>query len=274
MTAIELHQPKTIEEKTQYAKLLADASLLPKQYQRQPGNVLLAIELGESLGIPPIQAINTVHVIEGKPSASAALISALVRRAGHTLRVKGDDQSATAHIVRNDDPDFTYEVTWTLDRAKTAGLLSGKNNWAKYPAAMLKARAVTEVARDACQEALMGVQYTPEELGAVVDQEGNPVEPVRPAPVRQPARQRQQPKPAPASTEPRDWYAELDQCESADDVKRVAADLKAVMGEVPEELKTTINSLWASFQEPAVEEVQGEVIADPETGEIQDEQVA
>ena len=165
----------SMNEKMQYAQALAQASLLPKQYQRNPGNVLLAVELGESLGIPPIQAINTVHVIEGKPSASSGLISALVRRAGHTLRVKGDDQSATAEIVRSDDPDFTYSVTWDMGRARNAGV-TGKDNWKKYPAAMLKARAITEVARDACQEALMGVQHTPEELGAVVDEEGNVVD--------------------------------------------------------------------------------------------------
>lgn len=165
----------SMNDKMQYAQALAQASLLPKQYQRNPGNVLLAVELGESLGIPPIQAINTVHVIEGKPSASSGLISALVRRAGHTLRVKGDDQSATAEIVRSDDPDFTYSVTWDMGRARNAGV-TGRDNWKKYPAAMLKARAITEVARDACQEALMGVQYTPEELGAVVDEEGNVVD--------------------------------------------------------------------------------------------------
>lgn len=165
----------SMNDKMQYAQALAQASLLPKQYQRNPGNVLLAVELGESLGIPPIQAINTVHVIEGKPSASSGLISALVRRAGHTLRVKGNDQAATAEIVRSDDPDFTYSVTWDMGRARNAGV-TGKDNWKKYPAAMLKARAITEVARDACQEALMGVQYTPEELGAVVDEEGNVVD--------------------------------------------------------------------------------------------------
>lgn len=174
-----------MNDKMNYAQALAQASLLPKQYQRNPGNVLLAVELGESLGIPPIQAINTVHVIEGKPSASAALISMLVRRAGHQLRIKGDDKSATAEIVRHDDPEFTYSVTWDMERARNAKV-TGKDNWSKYPAAMLKARAITEVARDACQEALMGVQCTPEELGATVDQDGNVVE------SRGPARQQSQ----------------------------------------------------------------------------------
>ena len=79
----------SMNDKMQYAQALAQASLLPKQYQRNPGNVLLAVELGESLGIPPIQAINTVHVIEGKPSASSGLISALVRPAGESALAAG-----------------------------------------------------------------------------------------------------------------------------------------------------------------------------------------
>lgn len=160
-------------DKIQYAKALAEASLLPRAYQKQPGNVLLAIEMGEALQLHPYVAIQSIHVIEGKPTASAALISALVRRAGHRLRVSGDDEKAVAVIVRADDPDFQYRSEWTIARAQKAGL-SGKGVWKTYPAAMLKARAITEVARDACQEALSGVQYTPEELGAQVDADGVP----------------------------------------------------------------------------------------------------
>lgn len=180
--------PATLDARIAFAKYLATADMLPKQYRDKPGNVLLAMEFGDSLGIPTVQAISTINVIDGKPSASAALISALVRRAGHRLRVSGDNTQATATIVRSDDPDFIYESVWTLDRAVTSGLVTLRDGkpfarssfgkplpWETYTAALLKARAITEVARDACQEALMGVQYTPEELGAVVDGDGNPV---------------------------------------------------------------------------------------------------
>jgi hypothetical protein len=153
-----------VPDRMRYAEALAQASLLPRAYQRQPANVLLALEYGAALGIAPMTAIQGIHVIEGKPSASAGLIGALVRKAGHRLRVTGDDTHAVAEIVRADDPDFTFRAEWTLDRAKAAGLL-GKGVWKSYPAAMLKARAITEVARDACPEALSGVSYTAEELG-------------------------------------------------------------------------------------------------------------
>ena len=181
---IEVHRPRpqalaaALPAKVQYAKALADSGLLPKQYQNWPANVLWAMEYGEMLGLSPMAAITGVHVIEGKPSASAGLISALVRRAGHKLRVTGDSKKATCQIVRADDPDFTFEVTWTLKRnsddnpsAEEAGLLN-KSTWKNYPAAMLKSRAITQCARDACEEALFGLHYTPEELGAEVDDDG------------------------------------------------------------------------------------------------------
>jgi hypothetical protein len=80
------------------------------------------------------------------------------------LRVTGDDTQAVAEIVRADDPEFVFRSEWTIARAQQAGL-TGKGTWKQYPAAMLKARAITEAARDACPEALAGVAYTPEELG-------------------------------------------------------------------------------------------------------------
>jgi hypothetical protein len=185
---------QSLDASVRFAQLLSDADLLPKQFVGKPANVLYAVEYGRTLGIAPVAAITGIHVIEGKPSASSGLIGGLVRQAGHKLRVRGNDREAVAQIVRADDPDWTYEVTWTLERAVQAGLCQIKDNkpwardrngkptaWEKYPAAMLKARAITEVARDACEDVLFGLHYTPEELGAVVNQDGEPVE----APVQQ-----------------------------------------------------------------------------------------
>ncbi|MDU7239828.1 hypothetical protein [Actinomyces sp.] len=162
------------------AEKLAGASLLPAQYQRQPANILLAIQTGAPLGFTAMQSIHGIHVIKGKPTMSADMTAAAVRRAGHKLRITGDDTHAVAVLIRSDDPEFEYRCEWTLDRAKKAGLL-GNDTWAKYPAAMLRARAITEVARAGASEALYGVVYTPEELGAEVDEDGAVID-VEPAP--------------------------------------------------------------------------------------------
>ena len=169
----------SLPAKIAYAQALADSGSCPPPTAASPRNVLYAIEYGDMLGLSPMAAITGVHIIEGKPSASAGLISALVRRAGHKLRVTGDGKRPPARSSAADDPDFTFEVTWTLQRnddgnpsAAEAGLLN-KNTWKNYPAAMLKSRAITQCARDACEEALFGLHYTPEELGAEVDEDGN-----------------------------------------------------------------------------------------------------
>lgn len=180
-------QASALPAKIQYARALADSGLLPTSYRSQPANVLWAMEYGDMLGLAPMAAMTGVHVIEGKPTASAGLISALVRRAGHKLRVRGDAESATCEIVRADDPEYTFAVTFTMDDAKRANL-TGKPVWRQYGPSMLKARAITQCARDACEEALFGLHYTAEELGAEVDEDGDVVaEAVPGAPLSQPS---------------------------------------------------------------------------------------
>lgn len=165
---IALQQPAmTFAEQMQYAKTVCQGSLVPSAYRGQPANVLIAMDFGRSMGLSPAESLYRITVISGRPSASAELIAANVRRAGHRLRVKKDDKArkVTCEIVRRDDPDFTFTATWDMAKAQQANL-SNKENWRKYPMAMLTARSITECARDACPEALYGVVYTGEELGA------------------------------------------------------------------------------------------------------------
>lgn len=256
------HQPTaSLPDMVRYAEHLAEANLLPRQYQQRPANVLYAMEYGRTLGITPLAAITGIHVIEGKPSASAALISGLVRQAGHKLRVRGDDKQAWAQIIRSDDPDYDgYQVTWTIDRAKQAGL-AGKDVWKKYPAAMLKARAITEVARDACEEVLFGLHYTPEELGANVDEDGVPMS----APVQQ-LRPVQQGETDPWATVPvREFLREALDAPDADTVRQIWQDAKA-HGSRPEYLAqiADVGRKKASAPAPEPEVVEGVVVEDVE----------
>jgi hypothetical protein len=175
MSEVARVEGNTLTTKMQYSQAMAGSSLLPGDYRGKPANLLFALEYADALGIAPIHAITSIHVISGKPSASADLIAASVRRAGHKLRITGDGTRAVAQIIRADDPDFTYEAVWDKDKAQKAGLW-GTGNWAKYPAAMLRSRAITEVARMGASDALFGVIYTPEELGANVDADGAPVD--------------------------------------------------------------------------------------------------
>lgn len=157
--------PTSTGNKVEYAKTLAVSNLLPKAYQNNPANLLFAIEFAEALGMKPIHAITSVHVINGKPSASADLIGTMVRRAGHRLRVTGDDTFAEAVLIRKDDPDFEFKSRWDLSKAKQAGL--NTPTWKNYPGAMLRSRAITEVCRAGAPDAMHGIQYSTEELESI-----------------------------------------------------------------------------------------------------------
>ena len=265
---------QSLDSQVRFAQLLADADLLPKQFVGRPANVLYAVEYGRTLGIAPVAAITGIHVIEGKPSASSGLIGALVRRAGHKLRVKSDGgRTATAQIIRSDDPDFVYEATWTLERAEQAGLCQIKNGkpfardskgrptaWEKYPAAMLKARAITEVARDACEDVLFGLHYTPEELGAVVDQDGEPVEaPVQPLRVVNHETANDASTATPAG---REYLREAHDAPDAAAVRQIWQDAKAE-GAVPEYLAQIAQ---VGKEKAAAEQAQAEPADDVDAG--------
>lgn len=267
-------QPNVLAAQMEYARALAESNLLPKQYFKQPANLLWAISYGQTLGVDPMTAVQSIHVINGKPTASADLIAGLVRRAGHKLRISGDDRKAVAQIVRVDDPEFVFESVWTIERAQAAKLI-GKDTWKQFPAAMLKARAITEVARAACSEILQGTIYTPEELGAVVDQDGNPIDaPVQPLRAVRPGEPDQWATPAATITPAgRDYLHEAHAAPDAATVRLIWQDA-CTEGARPEclaQIAQVGREKAAAEQQPtqpaAEEPVDAEVVEDSEDSE-------
>lgn len=166
MTELELHQPtNSLSEQMTYARAVSTAALLPQAYRGKPADIMLAVGLGQSMGLSPAESLYRIDVIQGKPTASAELIAANVRKAGHKLRLRVDEQavSATCTIIRADDPDYEHTVTRDQAWAQKMGL-STKDNYKKQPATMLGWRAVTAAARMACPEALYGVAYSSDEM--------------------------------------------------------------------------------------------------------------
>jgi hypothetical protein len=264
MSEVVVHDPSALVAKMDYAKSLSHSNLLPKSYQGNPANLLFALEYADALGVQPIHAITSIHVISGKPTASADLMASVVRRAGHKLRVAGDDTYAEATLIRADDPDFAFTARWDLAKARTAGL--NTPTWKNYPGAMLRSRAITEVIRAGAPDAMFGLVYSPEELGAEVDGAGKPVETApgkhdrwaKPAP-RKPvsiseAMGRNQPEPEPEPLadlgERRDYLAEAEAADGdADKLRALWIDAKAA-GE-PQPHLDTIAAMAAPVETPA-----------------------
>ena len=164
----------TISEQIDLADRYAQALITPDAYRKRSADILIAIALGQSIGLAPVQSMYEINVIKGKPAMSAALIAAQVRKAGHTLRVEVDEtpgkECAKCTIIRRDDPEYPFVSTRDRAWAQRMGLLNNLN-YSKQPATMLKKRAITDCARDACSEVLCGIDYTPDEMSDFDDVE-------------------------------------------------------------------------------------------------------
>lgn len=166
-----------LQERADYIARLAPSTILPVAYRGNAANAFVAAETGAALGLEPLQALASIAVINGRATLSSDLMAAVIRRAGHTLRiVENSPESVTATLIRADDKTFKFEVTWDKDKATKAGLWGQRGPWSQYPTQMLRARAITEVARQGASEALMGMIYSPEDFGATITESGEVIE--------------------------------------------------------------------------------------------------
>lgn len=151
-------------DRLQHAQAVAQSTLIPDGYRNQPANVLWIMDLADALGVPFPQVMQTMPVMRGRMTMSADLMAAVVRRAGHKLRVREQGMSVTAALVRQDDPDYEFTATWDEAKARQAGLWGQRGPWTQYPTQMLRSRAITEVCRQGASDALAGTIYSPDEL--------------------------------------------------------------------------------------------------------------
>lgn len=157
-------EPRDIDEGYNMAKLLVASGLMPKGVTR-PEAAFAIIAAGRELGLTAMQSIRSIHIIEGKPTLSADLVAALCKSRSDVCLyfrlVESTDKVARYETHRRGEPEPT-PMAWTWDDATRAGV-AGKDNWKKYPAAMLRARCITALARAVYPDLAMGV-YDPDEV--------------------------------------------------------------------------------------------------------------
>jgi hypothetical protein len=158
----------------QQADALVKSGFLPRAVNT-PEKAIAIIQTGRELGIGPMQALRCIHIIDGKPTMAAELIAGLVlARVPGSMLQPIETTDARCVVVACRPGGKPVQITFTREDAQRAGL-AGKDNWKKYPRAMLRSRAITEAARAVFPDATMGL-YDPDELGAVTSQTGEIIE--------------------------------------------------------------------------------------------------
>jgi hypothetical protein len=125
---------------------------------------------GEEMGVGPMEAVTGITLIQGKPTMSANLLAALVKRHPRYDYRVADHSDSTCRIEFIQDGEVSGVSEFTLDDAKKAGL-GGNQTWKKYPSALLFARALTQGVRWYAPDVTSSAAYTPEELGSDVEPE-------------------------------------------------------------------------------------------------------
>lgn len=142
------------------AKLMAESDLVPKDYRNKPGNVLIAVQMGQEIGLGPMAAVQSIAVINGKPGLYGDAGKAILLSFG--CQIQEDDIAAVKTTGRGrckiTRPGHQpCERTFSIENAKTAKLWGKEGPWTQYPERQMAWRAFWFAARDVASDLLKGL---------------------------------------------------------------------------------------------------------------------
>jgi hypothetical protein len=158
--------PKSYDQLERFAETIARSRMVPKQYRHEPEDVMVAVMHGMEIGLKPLQALQNIAMINGKPSIYGDAAIALVRASPVCAKIKewregeGEEMVAYCYAQRSDGDEC--EHAFDVTDAKKAGLWDKKGPWSSYPQRMLQMRARSWVLRDLFADVLQGL-YIAEE---------------------------------------------------------------------------------------------------------------
>lgn len=249
--------PQSIEQLQFVAGIIARSDLAPKDYKGKPENVAVAIAMGMELGVSPMQAVQGIAVINGRPSVWGDLLLALCR--AHP-QCQGIDESleydnagnVIAAVCKAQRNGHQQERRFSVEDAKRAGLWTKDGPWKQYPQRMLQMRARGFCLRDVFADALRGLSCAEEQADFVVEST-----PQKPAAVAQIADQRHG-RPERAPYPPEEFEANLPKWRAAIEAgKRIASEI-VVMVETKGELTTEQRNRILECSPPPAEVVETE----------------
>lgn len=154
--------PRNMSEAMQFAQLVSESDMVPKDYRGRPANVLVATQWGYEIGLSPLQSLQNIAVINGRPAVYGDAMLALVKGSGilESITETATATGATCTVKRKGEAEVVR--TFSIDQAKKAGLWGKAGPWTQYPERMLQMRARGLALRDVFPDVLKGM-YIAEE---------------------------------------------------------------------------------------------------------------
>lgn len=152
----------TFDDAFRFAKMVSSSEFAPKDFKGKPESCLLAIQHGSEVGLSPMQSLQSIAVINGRPTIWGDAALALVQSSPVCEYVReytegeGDNLTAVCEAKRRGYPQPTVS-RFSMADAKRAGLAGKSGPWTQYPARMLTLRARGFALRNAFADALRGL---------------------------------------------------------------------------------------------------------------------
>lgn len=150
-------QPESFDQALRLCDMIANSDLAPKDYKGKPGNVLIAMQLGMEIGLKPMQAIQNIAVINGRPTVWGDAMLALVQASHLCEYIKETIKDGKAYCAVKRVGQDEHIATFSMDDAKKAGLIGKPGPWSQYPERMLQMRARGFALRDKFSDVLKGI---------------------------------------------------------------------------------------------------------------------
>lgn len=160
------------------ATMLVKTGFLPAEIKTAEQAIAIILT-GRELGIGTMAALNTINVIQGKPTVSPQLMLALIERSGQLadIQIEPFDGNAMRCTMKRKGRSPHTEIFG--DTEAQAMHLSGKDNYKKQKQTMYRWRAVAACARVVFPDVITGL-YTPDEMGVDVTEDGELLPPADP----------------------------------------------------------------------------------------------
>jgi hypothetical protein len=153
---------QSFDDAFRFAKMVSQSDFAPKDFKGKAESCLLAIQHGSEVGLSPMQSLQSIAVINGRPTIWGDAALALVQSSPQCLYVReytegeGDSLTAVCEVQRRGYPQPTV-ARFSVADAKKASLWGKSGPWTQYPARMLALRARGFALRNAFADALRGL---------------------------------------------------------------------------------------------------------------------
>jgi hypothetical protein len=186
--------PTTLTEAMTFSDMLANSSMVPRAYQGKPQDILVCVQWGMEMGLAPMQALQNIAVINGKPSVYGDALMALVQASAVCEDVEEffeneGTPNPVAVCVAKRKGRTPVTVKFSVEDAKRAGLWAKQGPWTAYPKRMMQMRARGFALRDAFPDVLKGMitaeeaqDYQEETKPRQVAKPANPLDMIAPPP--------------------------------------------------------------------------------------------